>query len=424
MSITYDLVGLSRNVREDFPVLSTDLDGKTPTYLDNAATTHKPRQVLDAIYEFYATANSNVGRSVHTLSMRATDRYQQARERVRDFISADSSEEIVFTRGATDSLNMIAQGFAPKIVAPGDEVLISGLEHHSNLLPWRQLCERVGADLKLVPVDEHGEVSAAAFREHMTGRTRLIALAHISNVQGTVTPVAEIASDAHSRGIVVVVDGAQAVAHRAVDVCDLDADFYCFSSHKMYGPMGIGVLYGKAKYLQAMDPVQLGGGSAKHVTHDGPVRLVERPQLFEAGTPNISGAVGLAAAMDYLDELGLDQIAAHDAALAVRAADGLRSLDGVQVYGAQQPTGGIVSFSVAGLHPYDVGNHLNTFGIAVRTGVHCAVPFMDSLQVIGTVRASFGIYNTVEEVDLLVDAVRTAKKDFWTIEHPNDRFLA
>src|SRR5918999_576850 len=294
MSITYDLVGVSRNVREDFPVLSTDLDGKTPTYLDNAATTHKPRQVLDAIYEFYATANSNVGRSVHTLSMRATDRYQQARERVRDFISADSPEEIVFTRGATDSLNMIAQGFAPKIVAPGDEVLISGLEHHSNLLPWRQLCERVGADLKLVPVDEHGEVSAAAFREHMTGRTRLIALAHISNVQGTVTPVAEIASDAHSRGIVVVVDGAQAVAHRAVDVCDLDADFYCFSSHKMYGPMGIGVLYGKAKYLQAMDPVHLGGGSAKHVTHDGPVRLVERPQLFEAGTPKIFRAVGAA----------------------------------------------------------------------------------------------------------------------------------
>lgn len=410
-------------VRSCFPILGVDLDGRSPAYLDNAATTQKPRQVLDAIHDYYTTANSNVGRSVHTLSMRATERYEAARTRVAAFIGAADKDEVVFTRGTTDSVNMVAEGFGRKVVGAGDEVLISGMEHHSNLLPWRRLCERNGATLRVVPTDEHGELTAESFIAHIGERTRLIAVAHVSNVQGTVNPVREITAEARRRGIPVVVDGAQAVAHRPVDVRELDADFYCFSSHKMYGPMGVGVLYGKAELLEQMEAVNVGGGTVRNVTYDGPNKYFKPPHLFEAGTPNIADAVGLAAAADFLDSLGRERVAAHDLALAERAAAGLRALDGVRVFGAQRPEGGIVSFAVEGLHPYDVGNHLNTYGIAVRTGVHCAVPFIDSLGMLGTVRASFGLYNTAEEVDLMLEAVGTVEKGFWSNEHPNDRFL-
>ncbi|MGK4580018.1 aminotransferase class V-fold PLP-dependent enzyme [Kitasatospora sp. HPMI-4] len=412
-------------VRADFPILGVDLDGRSPAYLDNAATTQKPRQVLDAIHDYYTTANSNVGRSVHTLSMRATERYESARGRVAEFLGAADKDEVVFTRGTTDSINMVAEGFGRQVVGSGDEVLISGMEHHSNLLPWRRLCERVGATLRVVPIDEHGELTPEAFTAQITERTKLIAVAHVSNVQGTVNPVREITAEAHRHGIPVVVDGAQAVAHRPVDVQELGADFYCFSSHKMYGPMGVGVLYGRAELLERMQPINVGGGIVRHVTYDGPNKYYKAPHLFESGTPNIADAVGLAAAIDYLEGIGREQVAAHDLALAERAAAGLRALDGVTVFGAQRPQGGIVSFGVEGLHPYDVGNHLNTYGIAVRTGVHCAVPFIDSLGLtIGTTRASFGVYNTAEEVDLLLEAVSTVEKGFWSNEHPNDRSLA
>jgi len=411
------------DLRQDFPLLDIDLDGRKPAYLDNAATTQKPRQVLEATNHYYATGNSNVGRSVHALSMRATDHYESARETVRAFLGAADSAEIVFTRGTTDSVNMVAQGFGPHVVGAGDEVLISGMEHHSNLLPWRRLCEQTGALLKVAPTDEHGELTAEGFIGHIGDRTKLIAVAHVSNVQGTVNPVREITAAAHRRGIHVIVDGAQAVAHRPVDVQELGADFYCFSSHKMYGPMGIGVLYGRTECLEQMDAVNVGGGTVRNVTYDGPIAYFKRPYLFEAGTPNIAGAVGLAAAIDYLQAAGRQRIADHDAELAGHAAAGLRAMDGVQVFGAQQPQGGIVSFAVAGLHPYDVGNHLNTYGIAVRTGVHCAVPFIDSLGLLGTVRASFGLYNTQQEVDLLLEAVSTVEKGFWSNEHPDERFL-
>lgn len=420
----HSFADFGRDVRADFPILAADLDGKRPVYLDNAATTQKPRQVLDAIHSFYCNDNSNVGRSVHTLSMRATNRYQESRVRVQRFLNAPDSEEIVFTKGTTESVNLVAQRFAPQIVSSGDEVLISGLEHHSNLLPWRQLCAETGATLKVAAVDENGELSLDSFRAQLTERTKLVSVAHVSNVQGTLTPVAEIIALAHAQDIVVVVDGAQAVAHRRVDVQELDADFYCFSAHKMYGPLGIGVLYGKSEHLSRMKPLLLGGGMARSVTYDGPLSLHPAPHLFESGTPNIAGAVGLAAAMDYLDELGLDKVAAHDAKLAGRAAEGMRALDGVTVYGAQAPQGGIVSFSIDGLHPYDVGNHLNTAGIATRTGVHCAVPFVDGLGVVGTVRASFGVYNTLDEVELLIESLQSAEKGFWSNEHPNERFLA
>jgi cysteine desulfurase/selenocysteine lyase len=410
-------------VRADFPILDTDLDGRRPVYLDNAATTHKPRQVLDAIIEYYTTANSNVGRSVHTLSMRSSDKYESSRARVAAFIGAET-HEIVFTRGTTDSINMVAEGFGRQVVTAGDEVLISGMEHHSNLLPWMRLCERTGATLSVVPIDKNGEVSAAAFIERMTERTRLIAVAHVSNVQGTVNPVREITAEARRHGIRVAVDGAQAVAHRPVDVRDLDADFYCFSSHKMYGPMGVGVMYAKGECLERMQPVNVGGGIVRGVSYEQTNDYLPPPHLLESGTPNIAGAVGLAAAIDYLDGLDRALVADHDFALASRAAEGLRALDRVHVFGAQQPRGGLVSFAVEGLHPYDVGNHLNRFGIATRTGVHCAIPFIDSLGLeIGSTRASFAVYNTLDEVEQLIEAVDSVEKGFWTTEHPHERFL-
>ena len=414
--------GFTRDVRADFPILATDLDGKPPVYLDNAATTQMPHPVLDAVRDYYYHDNSNVGRGVHTLGMRATERFMRSRERVRAFLNAAAAGEVVFTKSATESVNLVAQGFGAQVVSAGDEVLISGLEHHSNLLPWRRLCERAGATLTVAAVDEHGEPSLDSFRAAVTERTRLIAVAHVSNVQGTVNPVREIATLGRDQGIAVVVDGAQAVAHHPVDVQEIGADFYCFSAHKMYGPHGTGVLWGRAEHLDRMEPLLLGGGMAPIASYDGPLRSVP-PLRFEAGSPNIAGMVGVAAAMDYLDELGRDAVGEHDAALAVRAAEGLRALDGVTVYGAQEPRGGIVSFNVDGVHPHDVGSHLNTFGIATRTGVHCASPFIDSLGLVGSVRASFGVYNTMEEVELLLEAVATAEKGFWSTNHPNERFL-
>ncbi|MFJ4624498.1 aminotransferase class V-fold PLP-dependent enzyme [Streptomyces sp. NPDC088812] len=414
---------MTADVREHFPILNQQVDGHPLAYLDNAATTQKPRQVLDAVVRYYSESNANVGRSVHAMSMRATDAYEAARETVRAFVNAADAAEIAFTKGTTESVNLVAEGYAAQVVGAGDEVVVSGMEHHSNLLPWRRLCERKDAVLRVVPTDADGELSAEAFVEHLTDRTRFAAVAHVSNVQGTVNPVEEIAAATRSRGIPLLVDGAQAVAHRPVDVQALGADFYCFSGHKMYAPMGIGVLYGRAELLERMDAMLVGGGMVKQVTLAGPLAVAKAPTLFEGGTPNIAGAVGLAAAVDYLTALGLDRVREHDTELTARAAAGLRALDGVRVFGAQQPSGGLVSFGVDGLHPYDVGNHLSAHGIMVRTGVHCAMPFVDSLGVVGTVRASFGVYSTTEEVDRLVETVATAEKGFWSNEHPDERFL-
>ncbi|MEU3899437.1 SufS family cysteine desulfurase [Streptomyces sp. NPDC045251] len=415
---------MSSDIRDDFPILTQQVDGHALAYLDNAATTQKPTQVLDAVVRYYSESNANVGRSVHAMSTRATDAYEAARETVRAFVNAGDAAEIAFTKGTTESVNLVAEGFAAGVVASGDEVVISGLEHHSNLLPWRRLCERKGAVLRVVPADADGELSAEAFAEHLTPRTRFAAVAHVSNVQGTVNPVEEIAAATRARGIPLLVDGAQAVAHRPVDVQALGADFYCFSGHKMYAPMGVGVLYGRAELLTRMDPLLVGGGMVKQVTVEGPLAVAKSPTLFEGGTPNIAGAVGLAAAVEYLTARGMDRVRDHDTELTARAAAGLRALDGVRVFGAQQPSGGLISFAVDGLHPYDVGNHLSTHGIMVRTGVHCAMPFVDGLGVVGTVRASFALYNTPEEVDRLVETVATAEKGFWSNEHPDERFLS
>ncbi|KOV67893.1 aminotransferase class V-fold PLP-dependent enzyme [Streptomyces sp. MMG1121] len=412
------------DVRDHFPILTQQVDGHPLAYLDNAATTQKPRQVLDAIVRYYSESNANVGRSVHAMSMRATDAYEAARETVRGFVGAAEKDEIVFTKGTTESVNLVAEGFVAGLVQAGDEIVVSGMEHHSNLLPWHRVCQRTGAVLRVVPTDAHGEITAEAFAEQLGPRTRFAAVAHVSNVQGTVNPIAEISAVTRERGIPLLVDGAQAVAHRAVDVQALGADFYCFSGHKMYAPMGIGVLYGRAELLERTNPLLVGGGMVRHVTADGPQTVFKPPALFEGGTPNIAGAVGLAAAVEYLTGIGMDQVTAHDAELTARAAAGLRALDGVRLFGAQQPSGGLVSFAVDGLHPYDVGNHLSAGGIMTRTGVHCAMPFVDSLGVIGTVRASFAVYNTPAEVDRFVATVATAEKGFWTNEHPNERFLS
>jgi SufS family cysteine desulfurase len=412
------------SVRGDFPILDSTTNGHPLAYLDNAATTQKPRSVLDAIVDYYATANSNIGRGYYQLSMAATDRYEQARGTVARWLNAAHPDEIVFTRGTTDAINLIADTFARQRVRAGDRVVVSGMEHNSNLLPWRRLCERVGAELVIVPTDIAGRIDPATFAGALDGSVGLVAVAHVSNVLGTVNPVEKLVTAAHDRGIPVVVDGAQAVAHRPVDVRALGADFYCFSGHKVYGPMGSGVLYGRRALLADLPPYQVGGGTVKGVSHDAPVAYVQVPARLEAGTPDVAGAVGLAAALDYVDGLGWSAVREHDRALVRHAAEVLGEVDGVRVVGdpVADPAG-IVSIVVDGLHPYDVGGHLDRHGIAVRSGVHCASTFLDSMGLLGTVRLSFAVYNTEAEIDRVRDALRTVRPGEWTLNHPTTRFL-
>jgi cysteine desulfurase/selenocysteine lyase len=413
-------------VRQDFPILGEIVHGHPLTYLDNAATTQKPLAVLRALVDYYSTTNCNIGRGHYDLSMKATDRYEAAREVVREWLNAAHDDEIVFTRGTTDAMNLLAGTLGARLVGAADQILITGMEHNSNFLPWRRLCEQVGAQLVVVPTDEEGRVPAshvaAAFDANP--RIRLAAVAHVSNVLGAVAPVAGIVAEAHRRGIVVVVDGAQAAPHRRVDVRALDADFYCFSGHKVYGPMGTGVLYGRRDLLHDLPPYQVGGGTVKGVTYTDPVAYVPVPARMEAGTPDVAGAVGLAAALDYVSGLGWDTVRAHDETLVRTAVEALTEVPKVRVVGdpAEEPSG-IVSFVVDGLHPYDVGGHLNEHGIAVRSGVHCASTFLDRLGLVGTVRMSFGVYNTVTEIERVRDALRTVSAGSWTRDHPTTRFL-
>ncbi|MCP2167730.1 aminotransferase class V-fold PLP-dependent enzyme [Goodfellowiella coeruleoviolacea] len=417
-----DVLGhrLPDTVRADFPILAQH----PGAYLDNAATAHKPRAVLDAITGYYTTTNSNVGRGYHELGRRSTDVFEQAREAVRAALGARHADEVVFTAGTTDSVNAVADGLGRRLLGPGDAVLVSGMEHNSNLLPWRRLAEETDARLLVAPVDEHGRVDVAGFADLLGPRVRLVAVSHVSNVLGTVNPVAELIAAAHRHGALVVVDGAQAVPHRPVDVRALDADFYCFSAHKVYGPMGVGVLYGKRELLAELRPPRVGGGTVKGVSATEPVRYVPVPARLEAGTPNVAGAVGLAAALAYVDGLGWDAVRDHDQHLVRYAVRRLSERPGVRVIGAPERTpSGIVSFVVDGIHPYDVGGHLDERGIAVRCGVHCASTFLDSLGLVGTVRASFAVYTTPSDVDALVAALDSVRPGFWTTEHPTTRFL-
>ncbi|WP_067499206.1 aminotransferase class V-fold PLP-dependent enzyme [Actinoplanes sp. TFC3] len=415
---------LSATVRDDFPFFAADAPGAGLAYLDNAATTQKPAAVLNALTDYYTHANSNVGRGYYQLSMTSTERFEAARETVRTAIQAGPQDDIIFTAGTTHAVNLLAATIGRKLVGKGDRLVVTGMEHNSNLLPWRRLCEESGARLVVVPVQNDGTVAAADFAAALGPDVPLVAIAHVSNVLGTVNPVRAMVAAAHSHGAYAVVDGAQAVPHGRTDVSYLGSDFYCFSAHKMYGPMGTGVLHARSGLLTSEPPYQVGGGTVKAVSSRKPVHYVGGPARWEAGTPNVAGAVGLAAAFDYLGALGWDAVRAHDEALVRAATEALADIPAARIIGdpAAQPSG-LVSFVMTGIHPYDVGGHLDKQGIAVRCGVHCASTFLDDLGLLGTVRLSFGVYNTVEEITRVHDALRTVRPGYWTSEQPTTRFV-
>ena len=398
-------------LREDFPILSKAVYGRPLVYLDNAATTQKPRQVVEAMVDEYYSANANVHRGVHFLSQQATEMHEAAREAVRAFIGAGSPDEIVFTRGTTESINLVAESFGEAFMREGDEVIITAMEHHSNIVPWQMLAARRGIKVRVAPVNDDGTLDLDALCGLMNGRTRLVAVTHVSNVLGTVNPVADVIAAAHSRGIAVLIDGAQAVAHLKVDVSALDADFYVFSGHKIFAPTGIGVLYGKRCWLDGMPPYQGGGEMISHVTFDH-TEYNTLPYKFEAGTPDYVGSHALAVALGYVSSVGLDAIAAHEHALTQRAIDRLSAIGGVRIYGAAADRGAVVSFNVGHIHHLDIGTLLDRLGIAVRTGHHCAEPLMHRFGVEGMVRASFAFYNTEAEVDALADGLARVVRMF------------
>ncbi len=397
--------------RDDFPVLQQRVNGKPLIYLDSAATTQKPQSVIDAVTGFYREYNSNVHRGVHSLSVRATEVYEQVRHKVARLIHAQSDEEIVFVRGATEAINLVACSFVLPKLQVGDEVLVSAMEHHSNIVPWQLACNQAGARLRVVPMNDAGELEMGAFRQLLGPRTRLLAVAHISNALGTVNPVSEMIELAHQQGIPVLVDGAQAVLHQKVDVQALDCDFYCFSSHKMLGPTGVGVLYGKAELLAAMPPYQGGGDMIRSVTFERTTYNTP-PHRFEAGTPNIAGCVGLGAAIDYLTRIGLDRISTYEQTLLTQAHQALAKIDGVRIVGTAAHKAAVVSFVLDGAHPHDVGTVLDQDGIAIRTGHHCAQPVMDRFGIAATARASFALYNTAREVETLAEKLAQVRGIF------------
>jgi cysteine desulfurase/selenocysteine lyase len=396
-------------VRPDFPVLAREVNGKPLCYLDNAASSQRPHAVIDAISRYYETSHANVHRGVHRLSQEATDLYEGARETSRRFVNAASTREIVFVRGTTEAINLVAQSYARPRLQPGDEILISWLEHHANIVPWQMVCEQTGARLRVIPITRSGEVDFEAFLGLLNDRTRLLALAHVSNALGTVVPVERFIREARRRGIPVLLDGAQAAPHLAVDVRALDCDFYCFSGHKMCGPTGIGVLYGRESLLEAMPPWQGGGDMILAVSFERTV-YNSLPYKFEAGTPHIAGAIGLAAAIDYLEALGLERIAAAEQDLLDYATARLHEVPGLEIVGTAPHKAAVASFTVAGVHPHDLGTILDAEGVAIRTGHHCAMPVMDFFGVPATARASFAFYNTRAEVDRLVAALQVARE--------------
>lgn len=396
-------------VRRDFPVLGRTVHGRPLSYLDNAASSQRPRAVIDAISSYYENSHANVHRGVHTLSQEATDLFEGAREKVRRFINARSTKEVVFVRGTTEAINLVAQSYGRPRFGPGDEILVSWLEHHANIVPWQMLCEQTGATLKVAPITRTGEVDFSAFAALLSPRTKLVALAHVSNALGTVIPVHRFISAARTQGVPVLLDGAQAVPHLKVDVQALDCDFYAFSGHKMCGPTGIGVLYGREELLGAMPPWQ-GGGDMILAVSFGKTVYNGLPWKFEAGTPDIAGAIGLGAAIDYLETLGMERIAAVEHELLLYANQQLAAVPGLRFVGTAPDKAAVVSFTIDRVHPHDLGTILDQEGVAIRTGHHCAMPVMEFFGLPATARASFAFYNTHAEVDRLVDALRTAQE--------------
>ena len=398
-------------VRRDFPILATRVHGHPLVYLDSAASSQRPWQVIRAVEDYERNSHANVHRGVHALSQAATSAFEGARERVRRFVNAGSTREIIFTRGTTEGINLVAQAYARPRFGPGDEILITALEHHSNIVPWQMVCEQTGCALKVAPINRRGELEFEAFTQLLSPRTRLVGVAHVSNALGTVLPVKRIVEAAHAHGAVVLIDGAQAVPHSAVDVRALGADFYTFSSHKLYGPTGIGVLYGREALLEAMPPWQGGGDMILTVSFEKSTYNA-LPYKFEAGTPNISGAVGLAAAMDYVEGLGIEALAAHEARLLQRATAELLRLPDIEIIGTAAHKASVLSFTMKGVHPHDLGTILDAEGVAVRTGHHCAMPVMTFFGVPATARASFGCYNNDADVTALVAALKRAREVF------------
>lgn len=399
------------SIRAQFPILQREVNGKPLIYFDNGATSQKPKSVIDAINHYYEYENSNIHRGVHTLSQEATSAYEDVRKKVQKFINAEHDHEIIFTSGTTGGINLVASSFGENLIRKGDEILITAMEHHSNIVPWQMLCERKGAILKVVPISQEGEIDIEEYKKLIGPKTELISLVHVSNSLGTINPIKEMIDIAHAENIPVMIDGAQAIHHTPVDVQELDCDFYVFSAHKMYGPTGVGVLYGKEELLNDMAPYQGGGDMIKNVTFEKTI-YNDLPHKFEAGTPNIAGGIGLGAAIDFINSIGYDFIIQHEAELSRFATSQLRDIKGLRFIGTAKERAGLVSFVLDGIHPYDTGVILDKLGLALRTGHHCTQPVMTFFQVPGTVRASFAVYNTKQEVARLVEGIDRVKRMF------------
>ena len=398
-------------IREDFPILHQNINDTRLIYLDNAATTQKPHQVINSISHFYEYDNSNVHRGVHALSERATKSYEQARTRIQQFIHAKESREIIFVRGTTEAINLVAQSYGHSQLKKDDEIIISAMEHHSNIVPWQLLCQQIGAKLRIIPINDAGELDLEQYKKLLNANTKFVAIVHLSNALGTINPIKEMIQLAHNHHVPVLVDGAQSISHIPVNVQDLDCDFFAFSGHKLYGPTGIGVLYGKAELLEKMPPYQSGGDMISKVSFDETL-FNELPFKFEAGTPDIAGVIGLAAAIEYVQKIGLSNIANHEQQLLEYATQKALSIPGLQVIGTATHKASILSFIMKDIHPHDIGTILNYHGVAIRSGHHCAMPLMERLMVPATARASFGLYNTRDEIDQLITALTEVKKVF------------
>lgn len=394
-------------IRKDFPILNREVNGYPLVYFDNAATSQTPKQVMDAIVDYYSNYNANIHRGVHSLSQEATDKYEGARKKIQQHFNAEKAHEIIFTSGTTHGINLVASGFA-SILEKGDEILVSALEHHSNIVPWQMLCEKTGAILKVIPMNDQGELIYESFEELLSEKTKMVFLNHVSNALGTINPIKKIIDKAHEKGAAVLIDGAQAAPHIKADVQALDVDFYVVSAHKMCGPTGVGVLYGKEEWLNKLPPYQGGGEMIATVSFEK-TTYADLPHKFEAGTPNICGGIAFGAAIDYMNSIGFEAIARYEDELLDYATLKLQEIEGMKLYGTSREKTAVISFNIEGLHPYDIGTLVDKMGIAVRTGHHCAQPIMDFYKIPGTVRASFSFYNTKEEIDRFIEAVKKAK---------------
>lgn len=398
-------------IRQSFPALHQEVYGKPLVYLDNGATSQKPQSVIDVLNLYYQKQNSNIHRGVHFLSQQATDAYEQAREKIRAHIGAEHAQEVLFTRGTTEAINLVAHSYAGHFLKAGDSILVSAIEHHSNIVPWQLIAEKNQLDIQVIPCDERGVLDQEAYAKLLEGNVKLVAVNHISNALGTINPVKEMIAKAHAAGAKVLIDGAQAAPHCAIDVRDLDADFYCFSGHKAYGPTGVGILYAKEALLEAMPPYHGGGEMIKTVSFEGST-WADLPHKFEAGTPNIADGIGLGAAIDFINSLGIENIQAHEQEIMDYATQALKNLGGIRIVGEAPAKAGALSFLVEGVHPYDTGMVLDKMGIAIRTGHHCAQPVMDFFNIPGTARASFAVYNTKEDIDQLMAGLQRVKHMF------------